>query len=144
VSSETIWQNDLSHQTGLEGSNVSDLRVREGQFAAQVFEVRERGDDRKQDRFFGVELFRNDLGRDRESGFGQGRMIWGQDDVEEVFGAGNFEPVTESSFRDLEPGAEVVESADDVEAVVDRQFTVQLNRFPAHFDSRSLIGWKIE
>jgi hypothetical protein len=75
VSSETIWQNDLSHQAGLEGSNVTDLRVRESQFAAQVFEVRERGDDRKQDRFFGVQLFRNDLGRDRESCLGQGRMI---------------------------------------------------------------------
>ena len=75
MSSETIRQNDLSHQSGLEGSNVTDFRVREGQFAAQVFEVRERSDDRKQDRFFGVELFRNDLGRDRESGFGQGRMI---------------------------------------------------------------------
>ncbi len=75
MSSKTIGQNDLSHQSGLEWSNVSDLRVREGQFAAQVFEVRERGDDRKQDRFFGVELFRNDLGRDRELGFGQGRMI---------------------------------------------------------------------
>ncbi len=140
MGSETIWQNDLSHQSGLEGSNVTDLRVREGQFAAQVFEVRERSDDRKQDRFFGVELFRNDLGRDCESGLGQGRMIGGQDDVKEVFGAGNFESVTEPSFRNLEPGAEVVEPADDVEAVVDRKFTVQLNRFSANFDSRSLIG----
>jgi hypothetical protein len=140
VSSETIGQNDLSHQSGLEWSYVSDLRVREGQFAAQVFELRERGDDRKEDRFFGVELFRNNLGRDRKSGLGQGRMIGGQDDVEEVFGAGNFQSVTESSFRDLEPGAEVVESADNVEAVVYRQFTVQLNRFSANFDNRSLIS----
>ncbi len=133
--SKTIGQNDLSHQSGLEWSNMTDLRVREGQFAAQVFELRERGDDRKQDRFFGVELLRNDLGRDCESGFGQGRMIGGQDDVEEVFCAGNFESVTESSFRDFEPGAEVVEPADDVEAVVDRQFAVQLNRFSANFDN---------
>ena len=71
VSSEIIWENDFSHQTGFERSDESNFGIRKTQFSAQIFETRKRSDNRKENRLSGVVLLRNDLDRDRESGLGE-------------------------------------------------------------------------